>query len=125
MAMNRASFAKTLEPGLNTLFGLEYDSYPAEYAAVFESNSSQKAYEEDVLLSGLAKRQQKLRVERSLMTAQANSGLRVTSTKLSPWRSQSLRKLKRTVSMVRLLRVTQRRWHGLWHRPKKLRLQTS
>jgi len=52
MAMNRASFAKTLEPGLNTLFGLEYDSYPAEYAAVFESNSSQKAYEEDLLLSG-------------------------------------------------------------------------
>jgi len=48
MAMNRASFAKTLEPGLNTLFGLEYDSYPAEYEAVFESNSSQKAYEEDV-----------------------------------------------------------------------------
>ena len=52
MAMNRASFAKTLEPGLNTLFGLEYDSYPAEYEAVFESNTSQKAYEEDLLLSG-------------------------------------------------------------------------
>jgi hypothetical protein len=42
MAMNRASFAKTLEPGLNTLFGLEYDSYPAEYEAVFESNTSQR-----------------------------------------------------------------------------------
>ena len=52
MAMNRASFAKMLEPGLNTLFGLEYDSYPAEYEAVFESNTSQKAFEEDVLLSG-------------------------------------------------------------------------
>jgi len=44
MAMNRASFAKMLEPGLNTLFGLEYDSYPAEYEAVFESNTSQKAF---------------------------------------------------------------------------------
>jgi len=52
MAMNRANFAKMLEPGLNTLFGLEYDSYPAEYEAVFESNTSQKAFEEDVLLSG-------------------------------------------------------------------------
>jgi len=52
MAMNRASFAKMLEPGLNTLFGLEYDSYPSEYEAVFESNTSQKAFEEDVLLSG-------------------------------------------------------------------------
>ena len=52
MAMNRASFAKMLEPGLNTLFGLEYVSYPAEYEAVFESNTSQKAFEEDVLLAG-------------------------------------------------------------------------
>jgi hypothetical protein len=34
------------------LFGLEYDSYPAEYAPVFESNTSQKAFEEDVLLTG-------------------------------------------------------------------------
>ena len=50
--MNRAQFAKMLEPGLNTLFGLEYDSYPAEYAPVFESNTSQKAFEEDVLLTG-------------------------------------------------------------------------
>ena len=54
MAMNRASFAKMLEPGLNTLFGLEYDRYPEEYAAVFESNTSQKAFEEDVLLQGFA-----------------------------------------------------------------------
>jgi hypothetical protein len=54
MAMNRAQFAKMLEPGLNTLFGLEYDSYPAEYEAVFESNTSQRAFEEDVLLTGFA-----------------------------------------------------------------------
>jgi hypothetical protein len=52
MAMNRAQFAKMLEPGLNTLFGLEYDSYPPEYSAVFSANNSQKAYEEDVLLEG-------------------------------------------------------------------------
>ena len=52
MAMNRAAFAKMLEPGLNTLFGLEYSQYPAEYTAVFESNTSQKAFEEDVLLAG-------------------------------------------------------------------------
>jgi len=52
MAMNRAQFAKMLEPGLNTLFGLEYDQYPPEYSAVFSSNSSSKAFEEDVLLQG-------------------------------------------------------------------------
>ena len=52
MAMNRAQFAKMLEPGLNTLFGLEYDAYPPEYSPVFASNTSQRAYEEDVLLEG-------------------------------------------------------------------------
>ena len=52
MAMNRAQFAKMLEPGLNTLFGLEYDSYPPEWQTVFETNTSQKAFEEDVLLEG-------------------------------------------------------------------------
>ena len=54
MAMNRAQFAKMLEPGLNTLFGIEYDQYPSEYAPVFSSNSSQRAYEEDVLLEGFS-----------------------------------------------------------------------
>ena len=52
MAMNRAQFAKMLEPGLNTLFGLEYESYPPEWQAVFETSTSQKAFEEDVLLEG-------------------------------------------------------------------------
>ena len=52
MALNRARFAKMLEPGLNTLFGLEYESYPPEYSAVFSSNTSNKAFEEDVLLQG-------------------------------------------------------------------------
>jgi len=52
MSMNRAQFAKMLEPGLNTLFGLEYDSYPPEYTPVFDQNTSQKAFEEDVLLTG-------------------------------------------------------------------------
>ena len=52
MSMNRAQFAKMLEPGLNTLFGLEYDSYPPQYTPVFDQNTSQKAFEEDVLLTG-------------------------------------------------------------------------
>ena len=50
--MNRAQFAKMLEPGLNTLFGLEYDRYPPEWSNVFDTTNSQKAFEEDVLLEG-------------------------------------------------------------------------
>ena len=52
MAMHRANFAKLLEPGLNTLFGLEYDQFDPEWKPVFEANTSTKAYEEDVLLEG-------------------------------------------------------------------------
>lgn len=52
MAMHRANFAKLLEPGLNTLFGLEYDQFQPEWKPVFEANTSTKAYEEDVLLEG-------------------------------------------------------------------------
>lgn len=52
MAMNRANFAKQLEPGLNTLFGLEYKRHPEQWRGIFEVNSSGKAFEEDVLMEG-------------------------------------------------------------------------
>jgi hypothetical protein len=52
MAMNRATFAKQLEPGLNTLFGLEYKRHPEQWKAIFEQNTSSKAFEEDVLQEG-------------------------------------------------------------------------
>ena len=52
MALNRALFAKQLEPGLNTLFGLEYASYPEQWKEVFSQNTSSKAFEEDTLLEG-------------------------------------------------------------------------
>lgn len=50
--MNRALFAKGLEPGLNTLFGLEYKTYAQQWKDIFEQNTSNKAFEEDVLLEG-------------------------------------------------------------------------
>lgn len=52
MALNRALFAKQLEPGLNTLFGLEHARYPEQWKEIFETNSSSKAFEEDNLLEG-------------------------------------------------------------------------
>jgi hypothetical protein len=50
--MNRASFPKDLEEGLNAHFGLEYREHPAEYTGVFDTSTSSKAFEEDVLMSG-------------------------------------------------------------------------
>jgi hypothetical protein len=52
--MNRAAFRKELQEGLNTVFGLEYTRYEQEWRALFEVGNSNKAYEEDVLLAGLA-----------------------------------------------------------------------
>lgn len=52
MAMNRAQFAKQLEPGLNALFGLTYKQFPEQWREIFEFNTSSKAFEEDVLLEG-------------------------------------------------------------------------
>ena len=54
MPMNRAQFRKQLQLGLNTVFGIEYKRYPEEWRAIFEVNTSKKAYEEDVLMIGLA-----------------------------------------------------------------------
>ena len=53
MPMTRAQFAKSLELGLNTLFGLTYDEWPAEYPQFMDVENSKKAFEEDVLLAGL------------------------------------------------------------------------
>jgi hypothetical protein len=52
--MNRATFRKQLQEGLNTVFGMEYRRYEQEWGPLFETNTSKKAYEEDVLLAGLA-----------------------------------------------------------------------
>ncbi len=52
MAINRASFPKDLEEGLNAHFGLEYREHPTEYTGVFDTFTSSKAFEEDVLMSG-------------------------------------------------------------------------
>jgi hypothetical protein len=52
--MNRARFRKELQEGLNTVFGLEYKRYEQEWRPIFDVENSQKAYEEDVLLAGLA-----------------------------------------------------------------------
>ena len=43
---------KELEPGLNALFGLEYDRYENQHTEIFDSESSDRAFEEEVMLGG-------------------------------------------------------------------------
>tara|TARA_R100001369_G_C3323761_1_gene169379 strand:+ start:4057 stop:4965 length:909 start_codon:yes stop_codon:yes gene_type:complete len=52
MAITRSQLLKELEPGLNALFGLEYDRYDNESAEIFETETSDRAFEEEVMLSG-------------------------------------------------------------------------
>ena len=54
MAISRAQLAKELEPGLNALFGLEYDRYENEHGEIFEEESSDRAFEEEVMLGGFS-----------------------------------------------------------------------
>ena len=52
MAISRSQLVKELEPGLNALFGLEYKNYANEHAEIFSSENSDRAFEEEVMLSG-------------------------------------------------------------------------
>ena len=52
MAISRSQLVKELEPGLNALFGLEYGRYDAEHAEIFDTETSDRAFEEEVMLSG-------------------------------------------------------------------------
>jgi len=52
MAISRAQLLKELLPGLNALFGLEYAKYGEEHKEIFETETSERSFEEEVKLSG-------------------------------------------------------------------------
>ena len=54
MAISRNQLVKELEPGLNALFGLEYKQYENQSADIYTTESSDRAFEEEVMLSGFA-----------------------------------------------------------------------
>ena len=59
MAISRGQLVKELEPGLNALFGLEYKRYENQHAEIFATETSDRAFEEEVMLSGFANAQVK------------------------------------------------------------------
>ena len=59
MAISRGQLVKELEPGLNALFGLEYKQYENQHAEIYTTESSDRAFEEEVMLSGFAQAQVK------------------------------------------------------------------
>ena len=59
MAISRSQLVKELEPGLNALFGLEYKRYENQHAEIYTNENSDRAFEEEVMLSGFANAQVK------------------------------------------------------------------
>ena len=59
MAISRGQLVKELEPGLNALFGLEYKRYENQHAEIYATETSDRAFEEEVMLSGFANAQVK------------------------------------------------------------------
>ena len=54
MAISRAQLLKELLPGLNALFGLEYARYGEEHKEIYETESSDRSFEEETKLAGFA-----------------------------------------------------------------------
>ena len=54
MAISRAQLLKELLPGLNALFGLEYARYGEEHKEIFETETSERSFEEETKLSGFS-----------------------------------------------------------------------
>jgi hypothetical protein len=54
MAISRAQLLKELLPGLNALFGLEYNRYAEEHKEIYETETSERSFEEETKLSGFA-----------------------------------------------------------------------
>ena len=63
MAISRAQLVKELEPGLNALFGLEYKRYENQHAEIYNVESSDRAFEEEVMLSGFGNAQVRAKVK--------------------------------------------------------------
>jgi hypothetical protein len=123
MAISRAQLAKELEPGLNALFGLEYNRYENEHAEIFEEESSDRAFEEEVMLGGFSTAPVKSEGGTSISfdDAQETFTPLVTHTKPSRLHSRLQKRLSKITFMIDLLRDTPRLLHVQWPRQSKSR----
>ncbi len=85
MAISRAQLLKELLPGLNALFGLEYDKYENEHTEIYETESSDRSFEEEVKLSGFGQAPVKDEGSLSVMITHKNLLLHDITMKQSVW----------------------------------------
>ena len=124
MAISRAQLAKELEPGLNALFGLEYDRYENEHAEIFDEESSDRAFEEEVMLGGFGTAPVKSEGGTiSFDDAQETFTARYTHETIAL--AFSISRVSKTIFMIVWPRVTPRLWLARWLRPSRSRPQRS
>jgi len=124
MAISRAQLLKELLPGLNALFGLEYAKYGEETKEIFETESSDRSFEEETKLSGFSALL-KTKALPSNMTMHRKHGVHVTRTRPLRWASVSLKKLSKITCMTHCLLVIPKLSLALWRTPSKLKVLPS
>ena len=124
MAISRAQMLKELLPGLNALFGLEYERYDDEHTMIYETESSERSFEEEVKLSGFGAAPVKAEgAAISYDSAQESFTARYNHETIALGFSIT-EKLWKITCMTLCLLVTPRRWLGLWLTPSRLRRLT-
>ena len=108
MAISRNQLVKELEPGLNALFGLEYKQYENQSAEIYTTESSDRAFEEEVMLSGFANALVNQKDLGLLLTKRKKLSQQDTLTRQLLSLLQSLRKLLKITCMTNLLLVIQK-----------------
>lgn len=122
MAISRAQLLKELLPGLNALFGLEYARYGEEHKEIYETETSERSFEEETKLSGFSAAPVKNEALPFSTTMHKRHGPPAITTKPSLWASQSpKRRLKITCTTACLL-ATPKAWLALWLIPSRSRL---
>ena len=120
MAISRAQMLKELLPGLNALFGLEYGKYEDEHELIYETESSERSFEEEVKLSGFGAAPVKTKVLQSLMIQRKSLLLHDITTKLLLWDSRLRKKRWKITCMTHCLHVIPKLLLVLWRIPSKL-----
>jgi len=114
MAISRSQLVKELEPGLNALFGLEYGRYDAQHAEIFETETSDRAFEEEVMLSGFGNARTKSEVDQLFMIMRQKLSQHVTHMKQLHLVLQSLKKLSKIIFMTESQQDIQEHLHVPW-----------
>ena len=121
MAISRAQLAKELEPGLNALFGMEYNKYENQHAEIFTTESSDRAFEEEVMLSGFGAAPTKSEGS-SVNFDDANEAYTARYNHETVALAFSItEEAIEVISMIVLVHVTLVRWLVRWHTRSRLK----